>query len=179
MILAIYKGTTLLSISYCNRKLKELNEKYTLEHIREYDITLETLEKDEALNALTKSISYYNDIIERLENNFANIEDDDLIKFVIEQIIFKIKESKLNKVSLSFYYVSEYTVEIRIDNVFSTELTLKKKVYENSYELNEHYDGYNDTSKFVSIATATSFLKETISTVKKAITEELPEISIH
>lgn len=176
MILTIYQGTRLLSVSYCNRKLEELEQKNTLSHIREYDVTLGTLEKDEELKALAKSISYYRDIIERLKESFSNLTDEELINFVIEQMVSKIKESKLSKVSISFSHVSKYTIEIKINNVFTTELTFKNKVYKEISYPNEHYDGYNDTAEFIVSTVETPFLKEVISTINTSINEKLPGI---
>ena len=173
-ILTIYEGTTLLSISYCNRMLDELNKKNTLAHIREFDVTKE----DPKIDSLRKKISHYGDIVEELKKNFANIEDNDLINFVVDQMILKIKESKLTKISISFCYINEYTVQITIDNIFSTELTFKSKVYEASSCPNEHYDGYNDKNEYISTITQTSFFEEITSTIKKAINDELPKITI-
>ena len=175
MSLAIYNGTTLLSISYCNRKLVDLEKQYNSTSIRGHDISPE----DPELKKLSESILYYSDIIAELKNNFASMEDNELINFVIDQIVLKIKESKLTKASISFSCVSEYTVEITIANVFSTELTFKKKVYEISSEPNDDYDGYLDTAKSISVSTKTSYLNEIISTIKKAINDKVPKISIN
>ena len=175
MSLAIYNGTTLLSISYCNRKLVDLDKQYNLASIREHDISPE----DPELKKLNEGILYYKDIIAELKDNFASMEDDELINFVIDQIVFKIKESKLTKTSISFSCVSEYTVEITITNVFSTELTFKKKVYEISSEPNDDYDGYLDTAKFISVSRKTSYLDEIIFTIKKSISNQIPKISIN
>ena len=175
MSLAIYNGTTLLSISYCNRKLVDLEKQYNSTSIRGHDVSPE----DPELKKLSESILYYSDIIAELKNNFASMEDDELINFVIDQIVLKIKESKLTKASISFSCVSEYTVEITITNVFSTELTFKKKVYEISSEPNDDYDGYLDTAKCTSVSRKTSYLDEIIFTIKKSISNQIPKISIN
>jgi len=179
MSLAIYEGTTLLSISYCDRKLNKLREKETLESMRGYDVTIGTLNRDKKLKELADSIEYYREVIEKLKKSIENVNDDEIIKFIIDQMIINIKKAERTKVSISFSYVSKYTVEVRVDNIFSTEVTFKRKAYEKHYYPNENYDGYNDTAEFVFDTTETSFLKEIISTVRKEINDKLPGIETH
>lgn len=178
MILTIYKGTTLLSASYCERQLEELNEKYTLAHIRGYDVTMETFEKEPELQELANKISYYTDMLKKLESDFGKMDEDELIEFITNEMVKKIKQASSIKVSIEHSHVSQYTVMFSIDKIFSTEATFKNKVYEHVWEPNEEYDGYLDTAKEICVPTETAFLKKIISKMKGVLNNKLPNVSV-
>lgn len=179
MVRAIYKGNTMLSISYCSRKLEELEKKNTMAHICGYDVTQETFEKNPELQKLSELILHYRDIMKALLENKAEIKNDEqLISFIVEQIVLKIKEAEKEEVSISFSFVSEYTAEIKVDNIFSTEMTLTEKVYNQEWDFNDEYDGYHDTAEYISTTTTTSFLEDVASSIKNDIDSKLPEVSV-
>lgn len=171
MARAIYEGNTLLSISHCSRKIEEIDNKRTLAY--------DDFKRDPEFERLSEILLIYKRIMKSLLENKAEIKNDEqLISFIVEQMVLKIKEAEKEEVSISFSFVSEYTVEIKVDNIFSTEMTLTEKVYNQEWDFNDEYDGYHDTAEYISTTTTTSFLEEVASGIKNDIESKLPEVSV-
>jgi len=164
-ILCIYEGTRLLSISYCNRKLNELVHQETLAH----SCCLHDGANSE-IEELTDKISNYSRIKGILMKNYSEVDEDALVQFITDEMVSKIKKSGYPNVTVWFKHVNKNTVEIIVsDDIFSTEITFSKKVYDESWEYNEEYDGYLDTAQKVCYYEPTTFLREIASTMKANI----------
>ena len=174
MILTIYEGITLVSSSYCKRKLEELEERNTLAHIQVSDGAMQAYSKTDEYYVLTRSIGRYRDVLSSLNNCFKNLSNEEIIDYVTTQMALKIKEKAITKVTIEVFHESEYTVEFRINNVFSTEVTFKEKVYEEGYYPNDEYDGYNDTAKYIRYAKKTDFLNNAIEGIKNELQKKVP-----
>ena len=138
---------------------------------------MNSYETDSGLKKLKDEISYYSQIRERLMKEHSKVTDDTFIRFITDEMTTKIKESANLNVTVWFSHVDQHTVEVRIkDEIFSTEITFSKKVYDESFEDNEEYDGYLDTARYVCIVKPTSFLEEIVSTMKTNIENQTNRI---
>lgn len=175
MPLAVYEDNTLLSVSYCTRKLRELDNKRTLSTCCGLDYT-----HSEKLELLDKEIYYYRHIIAELSHSWEALSDDELLNFISNEMSMKISHSNARKISILFSEVSDYdcTVKIYIYNIFTTELSLSQKPFERSYHYNEHYDGYHDLCEDVYETTATDFLRGFMAKLKDKLHSKLPGVEI-
>ena len=85
----------------------------------------------------------------------------------------KIDENAINEVTIKFSCASEYTVEIKIEDVFTTELTFKEKVYDERCYPNEDYDGYSDTARYIYVNEKTKFFNTIIESIKNELEKKL------
>lgn len=172
-----YEGTNLLSISYCNRNLKMLdNKRSNLLYTRSNGASMQDVVKSREFATVDNKISSYKTIREKLENDFKKASEYELIDFVVKQMINKIEESKATRISISFFPESEYTVKIEINNIFSTELTLRKKVFEILWYSNEEHMEYIKTDDFLRKFKSTDFLREIENIINRAIRTKLPNV---
>lgn len=173
-----YEGTNLLSISYCNRSLKMLdNKRSNLLYARSNCTSMQEVVKSREFATVDNKISSYKSIREKLENDFKKASEYELIDFVVDQMIHKVEESKATRISISFFPESEYTVKIEINNIFSTELTLRKKVFEILRYSNEGHIDRMEENKVLSKFKSTAFLKEIEDIIGKTIRTKLPNVS--
>lgn len=81
----IYSGKVLLTPTYCRKEIDQLTDRY---HLMSPPFWGEKAEKrDRILN----SLSYYEEIQKSL-NDLENLSLDELLKFIAQQIAWKIKE---------------------------------------------------------------------------------------
>lgn len=175
MAFAIYEKDTLLSITYCHRKIRELRRKENT-HISG---GLEYLYRKE-IESICKDISYYRNVIERLSATLKELDDDARIDLITNEMASKIRKSHKSKIKVSFADVSDFacTVKVEVFGVFSTELSFKQMLFEKEWEYNEHYDGYHDLCEYVYHTIATDFLKEIVSKFNEELHKKLPDVEI-
>lgn len=159
MVTTIYDGNTLLSLSYCERKIRELTHKHTLISI---DPVLDCWEEKQRLE---KEISFYKNVKEDLEK----VTVEEWISCVKKQMAIEVKKAGGPQKKISFAYIDPCTVMLNIYNVFSTEITFNKTVYSVECVPNEYYDGYLDTFTDITVAKPMAFLEKFISDLQNEL----------
>lgn len=165
----IYSGKVLLTPTYCRKEIDRLTDRY---HLMSPPFWGEKAEKrDRILN----SLSYYEEIQKSL-NDLENLSLDELLKFIAQQIAWKIKEHSSRKISsVDFWKESDYSVRIDIRDVFSVYLTFGQKLYDVDWMYNEHYDGYHDHCEYVSQSTPNAYFNDIQAKLKDFLHMELPD----
>lgn len=175
MALAVYDEKELLSIPYCVRKIRKLEHRQGVLISGGFAYL-----HDEELKSIYDHISFYRNIINELERDLRGLSEDELLKFIVDEMIPRIQNSHVTKIKISFSHVDDYlyTVKISIYNVFSTEVSFKHELFQKNWEYNEHYDGYHDLCEYVYTTSATDFMKGIVSKFEKMLKDKLPEVEI-
>ena len=103
-----YDGTTLLSLSYCSRKLTDLYHQSILAH------NLTSSCNDYKVQAITENISFYRKVKEELTNMHKNLDGKDLMDLILPLMIQKIDEAHSSQIFITFSYVSSHTLKFTI-----------------------------------------------------------------
>ena len=148
MVSTVYDGNTLVSVSYCKRKLIELTAEHTLVSLSPLNLEKKRRIGDEIL------------LYTRIKEELERVSVEQWISFVKTEMVDKVKKSGMSPKTISFSYISLYTVMINIHNIFSTEITFSKTVYSVEYVPNEYYDGSMSNFVDMRVAKPTAFLEQ-------------------
>lgn len=162
-----YEGSRLLSVQYCVRKIKELEEDL-------YNSGYEVFSPDdEEVNAINEKISFYKSMITRLRTSLGKLNYDKLSKIIVEEIAKKLRDFHGDSLLVLFSYMDAYTFEIMVGNIFVTDFFSKRKLYEKNMLLDRHYDD----SPYVNKVYLSSFGREIISKLEKLLISKAPNIN--
>lgn len=174
-----YDGTTLLSLSYCSRKLTDLYHQSILAH------NLTSSCNDYKVQAITENISFYRKVKEELTNMHKNLDGKDLMNLILPLMIQKIDEAHSSQIFITFSYVSSHTLKFTIkkacsshlafkyffEDIFSTEVTFKDELYSESW-----YPSYNGLPKYTRSFIPTYFCKKVKLLIENTIHSSFPNI---
>lgn len=161
-----YEGARLLSIPYCERELKKLEEKL-------YEAGYNGVNsEDEEVKLINGKIFHYKNILRSLRTSLGKLNLYNFSKVITEEICKSLKNCSSSKVLVLFSYVDAYTMEILVGNVFSTELFSRELLYDISFS----FDNYLDTGKYTSALHLTKVGKNIVANIEKTLTKRFPNV---
>ncbi len=161
-----YEGARLLSISYCERKIEEFNSALFDSGYKGFS------EDDERVKYPKQQISKYTNMLSKLRSYLGKLDADGLCNVIIEEVAKKSKKCGGSKLLVTFSYVDVCTMEILVGNIFSTEISSSKQLYEKSKLLNKFYEPTQCTSRVY----LTQMGKDIIFKIERGLCKKLPNV---
>ena len=166
-----YEGARLLSIPYCEREIKKLEE-------RLYEAGYNGVNsEDEEVKLINGKIFHYKNILRKMHTSLGKLNVYRFSKVITEEICKKLKDCSASKVLVIFSYVDAYTMEILVGNVFSTELFSRELLYDVKCSFGKYSnDQCLNIGEYTSVLRLTHVGKSIVANIEKVLTRRFPDI---
>ncbi len=160
-----YEGARLLSIPYCERKIKELEDCL-------YDSGYKNFsEDDERVESIKENLARYRKSLKKLQTSLQKANCDKISKIIAEEIVKKLHSADITKVLVIFSLVDSYSIGVFVGNIFFTEIFTGKQLYERENLLKKQYE----QSQYRFHLTRDG--KDIISRIEKYLNGKLPNVN--